>query len=196
MGKLRTKNVSNQRKELSQGNDPIGRSQPVTRHIPLNGGRASSNLRQGQRVKDTAESKVRYVVGFLFDAEHQNVVILRKANPAWQRGKWNGVGGKVEIDESFDDAMVREFEEETGLNVPIENWSHKFTLEFPNALMQVYHGVYNNIMDVQTMTKEPVIVISLTRLTEYPLLPNIMWLIYAGLDPHLTFPMYIEGKFG
>lgn len=41
-------------------------------------------------------------------------VLIRKRRPEWQAGRLNGVGGKIEPGESADDAMRREWREETG----------------------------------------------------------------------------------
>ncbi len=58
---------------------------------------------------------MRYVAGFLFSEDREQVVLVEKIQPEWQRGRLNGVGGKVEpTDDSPTAAMVREFEEETG----------------------------------------------------------------------------------
>lgn len=53
-----------------------------------------------------------YVVGFLFEADLQRVLLRLKARPAWQRGKLNGIGGKVEEGETPLYAMRREGREE------------------------------------------------------------------------------------
>jgi len=58
-----------------------------------------------------------YVLGFLFTPDYKEVVLINKVTPAWQYGRWNGVGGKVEPGEKESAAMSREFEEETGLLV-------------------------------------------------------------------------------
>ena len=58
-----------------------------------------------------------YVVGFLFDEDarryhktgHGNVVLIEKNRPAWQAGRLNGVGGHIEIGETPDEAISREF---------------------------------------------------------------------------------------
>jgi 8-oxo-dGTP diphosphatase len=61
------------------------------------------------------------VVGFAFDKYRANVLLIRKLKPAWQAGRLNGVGGKVEPGESDAEAMVREFHEETGwVTSPVE----------------------------------------------------------------------------
>lgn len=63
-----------------------------------------------------------YVVGFVFDRHFKSVLLIHKLKPEWQAGKLNGVGGKVEEGEDLDTAMTREFQEETGMDVPEHMW--------------------------------------------------------------------------
>lgn len=59
-----------------------------------------------------------YVVGFCFDQAGDRVVLVRKSSKPgmeWQAGLLNGVGGKLEPEESVYDAMRREFYEEAGV---------------------------------------------------------------------------------
>jgi 8-oxo-dGTP diphosphatase len=79
-----------------------------------------------------------YVCGFMFDRDMDYVVLVRKAKPLWQKGKLNGVGGKVEVKETVKavpgltngfhiyekptEAMAREFKEETGYTTKPEDW--------------------------------------------------------------------------
>lgn len=58
-----------------------------------------------------------YVLGFMFNYDATHVVLIRKNKPAFLAGFLNGVGGKIEENETPYDAMVREFEEEAGFNV-------------------------------------------------------------------------------
>lgn len=67
--------------------------------------------------------QISYVLGFLFNPYTTRVTMIRKTRPEWQKGKLNGIGGKIKHDESPMDAMVREFEEETGLKVPADRWT-------------------------------------------------------------------------
>lgn len=70
----------------------------------------------------------RYVLGFAFDGLRQNVLLIEKTGPAWQAGRVNGIGGKIEPgDRNAHAAMQREFREETGLNTPADAW-HKFAI--------------------------------------------------------------------
>lgn len=63
----------------------------------------------------------KYCLGFAFSEDFKYLVLIKKNRPEWQKGLLNGVGGKVDTkDESFRDAMIREFFEET--NVLQNNW--------------------------------------------------------------------------
>ncbi len=60
-----------------------------------------------------------YVAGFLFEPYMERVVLIQKEKPTWQKGRLNGVGGKMELGETPLQAMQREFREETGLDIPM-----------------------------------------------------------------------------
>jgi 8-oxo-dGTP pyrophosphatase MutT (NUDIX family) len=53
---------------------------------------------------------------------------VRKANPAWQRGKLNFPGGKVLESEALEHAAHREFLEETGIDLPPHTWHEIATM--------------------------------------------------------------------
>lgn len=55
-----------------------------------------------------------FVLGFLFDKDDQ-VALITKVSPAWQAGKLNGLGGKVNLGEAPAAAMNREGIEEAGV---------------------------------------------------------------------------------
>jgi 8-oxo-dGTP diphosphatase len=46
------------------------------------------------------DGPTQYVLGFLFDPSQKDVVLIKKLKPEWQKGKLNGVGGKIEEGES------------------------------------------------------------------------------------------------
>ncbi len=65
---------------------------------------------------------------------------VKKANDA-SHGKWIGVGGKCEADESPDECMLREVREETGLE--ISEWHYRGIVTFisdtwPNEYMHLF----------------------------------------------------------
>lgn len=68
----------------------------------------------------------RYVSGFLFSSDKSSVILVKKIKPDFLKDKWTAIGGKVEEGETKEEAMVREFKEETG--VLVEDWQHFCTL--------------------------------------------------------------------
>lgn len=82
--------------------------------------------------------KKQYVDGFLFNDDGTEVLLIRKARPAWQVGKLNGIGGKVEDRESPASAMGREFLEETG--VRFDEWELTIRHEGPDWTVFYYRG--------------------------------------------------------
>ncbi len=101
-----------------------------------------------------------YVLGFMIDVENNNVVLIRKSRPDYQKGKINGIGGKVSIERDYDHigsgtheydhkvtyprAMVREFKEETGIDTYKEEWHHITDIEFKGGnIIHVYALYYD-----------------------------------------------------
>lgn len=62
---------------------------------------------------DALPTKERFVVGFVFSKNPERILLVLKNRPAWQSGKFNGIGGKIENFETPLEAMNREFVEET-----------------------------------------------------------------------------------
>ncbi len=63
---------------------------------------------------------MKYVVGFLFCRNTNQIVLLRKNTQDWQHDMLNGIGGKIEGNETCLDAMKREWKEETQDDTDIE----------------------------------------------------------------------------
>ena len=61
--------------------------------------------------------KKQYVNGYAFSFDEQNIVLIRKNRPAFMQGMLNAVGGKIEPGETPEEAIQREFREETGMDV-------------------------------------------------------------------------------
>lgn len=131
-----------------------------------------------------------YVLGFLFDTSRKRCVLLEKAKPEWQAGRYNGVGGKIEPGEGPSKAMSREFHEETGLLIPESEWEiycllNGCTEEGETRKIYVYRAFWQQDMDLKdllnwTMTECPEL-IDYTDLPE-KCLPNLRWLIPMALS--------------
>lgn len=122
-----------------------------------------------------------YVVGFLFDTNH-DTVLIRKNRPAWQAGKLNGPGGKIEPGETPHEAMAREFLEETG--VGFARWLKYATLTNILTQVKVHFFVgrtYPEILyQARKTTDEPVEFWNVENSTPDDALPNLHWLIPAA----------------
>jgi 8-oxo-dGTP diphosphatase len=133
-----------------------------------------------------------YVLGFCFAprtelrgtdpdpmANHK-VVLIRKNKPDWQRGLLNGVGGKIEPGESPDEAMAREWKEETGTIV--DDWEPFVVMRFPGATIFVFKRMAHALPDVFTATDEPVSVWVVRDVMRHSgKIPNLNWLIPMAL---------------
>jgi len=134
----------------------------------------------------------RYVLGFQFDESQDKVLLIKKLKPKWQKGRFNGIGGKIEFGEEPIQAMIREFYEETGVKTLQESW--KFAVYyFKNNEYEFY--CYKSIGDIyqaRNMEEEEVHIIDIDNLPET--IYNLKWLIPIILDPRLKFPITIEER--
>src|SRR5436190_15473444 len=106
---------------------PADRRRGARLSVPPSGGVDGSMI---ETVREPARPAfTRYVAGFLFTNDGRAVVLVRKNKPAWQKGRLNGVGGKVEGDETPAAAMQREFREEAGVDIPADAWQEVVVLE-------------------------------------------------------------------
>jgi 8-oxo-dGTP pyrophosphatase MutT (NUDIX family) len=79
-----------------------------------------------------------YVVGFVFFEGRDKVLLIRKNRPEWQAGLLNGIGGKVEPEETYREALVREIQEEAGITSRIKDWVEVCDLKFSHALIHFF----------------------------------------------------------
>lgn len=107
-----------------------------------------------------------YVLGFAFDADRQNVVLIEKQRPDWQKGQMNGIGGKVEpSDASIKGAMIREFFEETGVQTELTDWHCYGQLTYAQdrtdpsykAVVYLLRMFSDQVNDCSTVTDEEVV---------------------------------------
>lgn len=108
--------------------------------------------------------KYNYVLGFFFSQDKKEVIMIKKTKPDFQKGKLNGVGGKIEPqDISPHHAMCREFYEETGVTIPGIMWQNFATITDKRNDVKLYCFRYtdeqDNILfnDCKTQTEEEII---------------------------------------
>lgn len=123
----------------------------------------------------------KYVVGLCFDPTLQLVVLVRKNRPDWQKGRLNGVGGHIEVQDADEKAaMTREFGEETG--VWGVDWRKFGLLQGPNWLVHLFTAVDNRYNTVSTMTDEEVGVYQSFEIPWMTTLTNLRWLVPLAQD--------------
>jgi len=136
----------------------------------------------------------KYVCGFMFSRKADKVALINKLNPEWQKGKRNGIGGKVDmiphniygkIPESTRDAMVREFKEKTGVETLKSDWILFCIMKYKGDEIYFYKAFTNLVNTVETKEKEVVEIFNIIP-TNYTPIPNTIhnlnWLIPMALD--------------
>ena len=122
-----------------------------------------------------------YVLGFVFTPDPNYVLLIRKAGRSfdWQQGKLNGVGGAVDAGETPVQAMQRECQEETGLD--IREWKKFATLQFKTDLVHCYHTTSAQFASARPEEgkNEPIEIHSVADLTSpsTDVLYNVGWLV-------------------
>lgn len=87
------------------------------------------------------------VVGFAFDRDGENVLLIEKLRPAWMAGRLNGPGGKLEGDETPRLAMTREFQEETGILAGPDVWSQVAHLDTDHGTTVTFFALHDFTYD-------------------------------------------------
>lgn len=129
-------------------------------------------------------NKTHYVLGLAFNEDKTKIVLMKKARPSWQAGKLNGVGGKIEVGEIPLAAMVREFQEETGVVTAPGWWKESGVLQGDIFKIHVFCCFNDSVMDSKTATDEEVVVsdISLDALARKGV-SNLAWITAMLMDP-------------
>ena len=127
--------------------------------------------------------KQNYVAGFMFDHARSEVALIRKNKPAWQAGKLNGIGGKIEANETAYQAMVREFGEETGVTNTEQSFRHFAILQGPQFSVDFFYTV-GDLSLLQSPEDEKVERVKLADIgiLRSDMIENLPWLIGMAID--------------
>ncbi len=107
-------------------------------------------------------------------------LIDKLRGPPEVKGHWNAIGGKVEDLESPEQAMQREFAEETG--VLLEEWHPYAILKGPGWEVHWFYKSSDRIKDVVSTTDEVVRVVNVDELDLLTVVPNLRWLVPMALS--------------
>lgn len=129
---------------------------------------------------------MKYVLCFSFTPE-QELLVVRKANPAWQKGKFNAPGGKIEDGEPPIVACLREYQEETGVATMASDWV-EFAVLTGNDVKDTGWAVHCYRKLTPTLLgecneggEEPVSAVFIEALAQLPnVVPNLRYLAWAA----------------
>ena len=106
---------------------------------------------------------MRVVVGIITD--NKEILLLKKNNPDWQKGLYNGIGGKVELNTTPLETIIKKCQEELGVN--ISNWIELDSEISSSGIEIVYFLTTLNegeIKKLQSQTDERVELFSINNL--------------------------------
>ena len=127
-----------------------------------------------------------YVMGFMFSLDGTQVALIHKLRPEWQMGLWNGIGGHIESGETPEEAMIREFIEETGVETA---WGHTLTFVCPGGTVYVFRAG-GPLELLKTTTDEEVRAFPINTLPK-KIMGNLRWIIPLQ-QARIQFPLAIH----
>ena len=134
------------------------------------------------------DNKKQYVLGFMFNKDKSKVALIKKNRPDWQYGLYNGIGGKIfngESDgyETAEQAMYREFKEETGFTSSEPIWKFYAKMFNDDFQVDVFTSI-GNLSKLKTMTDEKVVIFKVKDISKNrkKFISNLSWLIEMAID--------------
>lgn len=136
-----------------------------------------------------------YAVGFAFNAEASKVVLIRKTRPAWQAGKLNGLGGKVDPGETPEHTMAREFFEECGVQTDPAEWHPFAKLASLDGDVICYRLFDDKVMQARSCEDQEIVIVDTDmNLLAQQGMSSVVWLVGIALDtsqPHF----FVEAQY-
>lgn len=130
-----------------------------------------------------------YVLALLFTPDGRRVVLMRKTRPAWQAGRVNALGGKVNPGERAADAARREVREEAGVDVAA--WEEILTWDDPVYRMHVVRAFDAAAERARTAEDQEVFLADARHLPGN-VIDNLRWLVPLALDRDVAVPVAVR----
>ena len=114
---------------------------------------------------------------------------MRRTRPAWQAGRVNALGGRLQPGESAVAAARREGREECGVDVA--EWREVLVWEDAEYVMHVMRGVSELALEARTIEDQEVFLADVRALPDN-VIDNLRWLVPLALDADVAFPIVVR----
>jgi 8-oxo-dGTP diphosphatase len=132
-----------------------------------------------------------YVIGFAFTHDLDRVALIRKTHPEWQKGKLNGIGGRIEPGDCYAlTAMRREFQEEAGVDVDFGLWEHFATVTGNDYMLECFATRETDITALVSRTEERIELVYVADLwyMSLEMVTHLLWLLEMAVE-RLTYKL-------
>ncbi len=127
-----------------------------------------------------------YSSGIIVSLDRRFIVLIKKNRPDWQKGLYNFPGGKIELGEHPIETVAREVREETGLDIPEDQWEPVcINMGIKGEAPVYFYSTFtDDLFDAKTMTDENVQAMYIDGfiLGKRPTLPNFTFVLSLALD--------------
>jgi 8-oxo-dGTP diphosphatase len=123
-----------------------------------------------------------FTLGFIFNQNFSEVLLMHKNRPDWQAGKINGVGGEIKPKEKSIDCIVREVKEEAGVKTQKKDWAYFGKLRADSCRVDLYALRYmGSASGFCTTTDEKVEWFKVNHLPDN-VIDHLNWMILLALE--------------
>lgn len=121
----------------------------------------------------------KYTIGALFTPDFEEVLLIEKQRPDWQKGRLNFPGGHIEDGEVGCECVSREFKEEANVLIKPMDWFYIGMIENEGEyFVEFFAAVYNENEhgDVKSLTSEELHWVNCDKLPS-KVISNLHWLV-------------------
>ncbi len=119
-------------------------------------------------------------------SKDKRIVLIEKQKPLWQKDKLNFVGGKLEIGEDYQQCAQREFYEETGVHLKLDEFKLLAKIQRKDSFyMEVFQVESDLVLQARTMEAEEIKILSeedFLKLRKHQMIENLHWLYGMAFD--------------
>ena len=128
---------------------------------------------------------MKYTLALIFSKTADAVLLIKKKKkPVHHIGKYNGLGGGIDLGETSLECVAREVKEEAGITLVEASFDKFAVTQSPNWSIDCYRAFIDGLDEFKALNIDEglVEVIHLNELDEIPKVTNLLWLIELALD--------------